>query len=92
MMNNMIPPARRKADRLIPSVRSSGSPSRAKNNRINQATRLDRIAILRRCACAVPLVSEAKIGAQPGGSMITTNVTKAVVNSSIISAGLPHPQ
>ena len=38
----------------------------------------------RRCAASVPRVSEAKIGAQPGGSMITRKVTKAELNSSII--------
>ena len=36
---------------------------------------------------SVPLVSEAKIGAQPGGSMITARVMNAVVNSSITAPG-----
>ena len=84
MMNNMSPPARRKADRLMPRVRSNGSPSSAKKMRMHQATSAERIAIIRRCVASVPAVSEAKIGAQPGGSMITARVMKAVVNSSII--------
>ena len=91
IMNSMIPPARRNADRLIPSVRSNGSPSKAKNSRMHHATTTDRTAIARRCAASVPLVSDAKIGAQPGGSMITSKVTKAVVNSSIIFSQGPRP-
>ena len=62
---------------------SNGSPSRAKNIRMPQATSAERIAIRRRCAASVPPVSDANIGAQPGGSMITSRVMKAVVNSSI---------
>ena len=70
----------------MPNVLSNGWPSRAKKIRIDQATADDRIAILRRCAASAPRVSDAKIGAQPGGSMITSRVTKAEVNSSIIWA------
>ena len=74
----------------MPSVRSSGSPSRAKKIEDAPGDRtVERIAILRRWAGVVPLVSEAKIGAQPGGSMITSKVMKAVVNSSIIGRR-PH--
>ena len=86
IMNSMIPPASRKADRLIPSVRNKGSPSKAKNIRMHQATTTERIAMARRCAASAPLVRPAKIGAQPGGSMITARVMKAEVNSSITVA------
>ena len=91
MMNSMIPPARRKALKEMPMWLSSGSPSSAKNSRMHQATSAERIAILRRCAAAVPLVSDAKIGAQPGGSTITSRVMKAVVKSSI-TAVLAEPE
>ena len=36
----------------MPSVRSSGSPSRAKNSRMHQATTAERIAMARRCAAS----------------------------------------
>jgi hypothetical protein len=58
IMNNMIPPPIRNALKLIPSVRRRGSPRSAKKTRIDQAIATDRIAILRRCASLVPLVSE----------------------------------
>ena len=84
-MNSMMPPAMRKLARLMPSAWSIGRPSSAKNIRIAQAISDERIAIARRCAGGVPRVRLAKIGAQPGGSMITRKVTSAEPNSSIIS-------
>ena len=74
----------------MPRVLSSGSPSKAKKIRMHQATSVDLTAIMRRWAGSVPLVSEAKIGAQPGGSMITSKVMKAVVNSSITGPAGPE--
>ena len=76
----------------MPSVRSSGSPSKAKKTRIPQATQEARTAIARLCAWVVPLVSEAKIGAQPGGSMITSKAMKAVVIGRSKLVGKPVAQ
>ena len=45
------------------------------------------MAIARRCAGDVPRVRLAKIGAQPGGSMITRKVASAEPNSSITAFG-----
>src|SRR6185312_10750806 len=85
-----MPPAIRKLARLIPTQPSKGCPSSAKNIRIAQAMSEERIAIARRCAPGVPRVRLAKIGAQPGGSMITRKVTRAEPNSSIIFALGPN--
>ena len=37
----------------------------------------ERIAMARRCATLAPLVSDEKIGTQPGGSSTTNSVAKA---------------
>ena len=79
----MMPPAMRKAVRLMPSARSRSSPSRAKKSRMPAAISTERTAIARRCAAVAPAVRLAKIGAQPGGSITTRKVTKAETNSSI---------
>src|SRR3982751_3086442 len=80
-----MPPAMRKLARLIPSAWSIGLPSNAKNIRIAQAISEERIAMARRCSGVAPLVRLAKMGAQPGGSIITRKVTSADPNSSIIA-------
>ncbi len=52
------------------------------DHRITQAISDDRIAIERRCTAEAPLVRLAKIGAQPGGSMITKKVISADAKNS----------
>ena len=85
IMNSITPPAIRKLARLMPNASSIGFPSSAKNIRIAQAIREARMAIARRCRPSVPRVRLAKMGAQPGGSMITRKVTSADPNSSIMA-------
>ena len=87
IMNSMMPPASRKALSEMPNVRSSGSPSKAKNIRMPQAT-------TRRSGDSVGVAAGA--AGQRGEDRRAARrvddhrrVMKAVVNSSITSPLAP---
>ena len=52
----MMPPATRKASRLMPSAASSFSPNMANTSRMKSDMTMARMAIERRCAGTAPLV------------------------------------
>ena len=84
MKKSMIPPAMRKLARLIPGHLKQRPPEHREEHQDRpgdeRASGRHRSAMRRRSAP----VRLAKIGAQPGRSMITRNVTSAEPNSSII--------
>ena len=83
-----MPPAIRKAARLMPSASSRSSPEQPEEEQDAGGDRRPSAAPWRGDARgAVPLVRLAKIGAQPGGSITTRKVTKAETNNSITAPG-----
>lgn len=57
------------------------SPKIAKSNRMQDATRTDLLATMRRSVVDKPCVNEKKIGVNPIGSTITKSVTREVMSN-----------
>ena len=60
---------------------SINSPKIAKSNKMQDATRTDLLATMRRSFADKPCVKEKKIGVNPIGSTITKSVTREVISN-----------
>ena len=79
------PPAMRKAPMEMPSNDSTPAPVSANTARMQKAISEPRSATCLRCGRVMPTVSPRKIGARPGGSMVTSRVVMALTRRSIVS-------
>ena len=102
IQNSSRPPAMRKAGRLMPIAFSTKSPPKPKNAMMPKAMMQARTATWRCSALFMPRVTERKIGARPGGSMVTSSVTSvdekksasiaAPLQAAILAQGRAAPQ
>ena len=82
IQNSSSPPAMRKAGSETPSAFSTTSPATPKKPMMQKAMIEARTATCRRSPADMPRVSDRKIGARPGGSSVTSIVTRAEVANS----------